>query len=466
MVTGITVHRAPIVVPVASPPIADGAVAVADGRIVAVGPHSEIRQAHAKAEEISWGGVLIPGLVNAHTHLQYTGFAELGQRVYPSFLSWSDAFVELYDTWRSRAADIAAIEAAATDRQGRPVEVPPVAQILPEGRHLDAVLDDIPIGDWAAAARAGVSMGLASGTTAFADVVTDLEVRDVLAETGVAGTVYLELLGLDAERWVDAEVGLRDAIETARRASGIRMGLSPHTPYSVDEPVLRASATLARRLGIRLHVHLAEVDGEQEFYRTATGPLAERLARIVPATWYLLARGGTGLGAGEFADRCDLLGDDSHVAHGVHLDADDRRLLRQRETAVALCPRSNEVVGTGLPPVAALLEEGNPIAVGTDSLSSSPSLDLLDDVARLWELAVEQGYQGTDLAARLLTAATQGGATAMGMSDEIGVLAPGMRADMAVFDVDRDPTRAMEAVVRQGAGRCVGVISAGVVRRG
>lgn len=442
----VTVHRASVVLPVDGPGIADGAVAVRGDRIVVVGGFDDVMDVHPDGEVVAWDGVMTPGLVNAHTHLQYTGFAELGHTIHASFLTWSDAFIGHYDRWRQGALRL---HGAAT---GEPSTV-----------HVAG--HEIVVGDWHAAARAGAELGLASGTTAFADVVTDFEVRDVLAELGLAGVAYLELLGLDEPRWQAAEAELRAAIEAARRSPAFEIGVSPHTPYSVDEPVLRASAALARELRLRLHVHLAEVDGEQEFYRTATGPLAERLARIVPDTWYLLAQGGTGLGAGEFADRCDLLGPDSHVAHGVHLDADDRRLLRERATVVALCPRSNEVVGTGVPPVAALLEEGNEIAVGTDSLSSSPSLDVLEDVARLHELAREQGYRRDDLAERLLRAASLGGATAMGMGHHIGALRVDARADLAIFDVTTEPTEAVRQLVTAGAGRCIGVVAAGVVRR-
>lgn len=451
----MTVHRADVVVPWAHRAIADGAVAVADDRIVAVGEFDDVMRQVPDAAVVRWSGVLVAGFVNAHIHLQYTGFAHLGRQHYPTFLDWSDAFVDEYNRWTQAETD-----QAPADVEGRSDAVGDVVDVAEIGGHT------IPIGDWAAAARVGAELGLAHGTTAFADVVTDIVARDVLADTGVAGIAYLEVLGLDLPRWTPAQQVLHQGIVAARQAPAFEIGVSPHTPYSVDEPVLRSAAQMARGLGLRLHVHLAEVDGEQEFYRTGSGPLAQRIAQLVPPTWSLLASGGTGLGAGAFADRCELLGADSHVAHGVHLDAEDRRLLRERRTVVALCPRSNEVVGTGQPPVAALLAEGNLIAVGTDSLSSSPSLDVLADVARLWALAVDQGYARDDLAVRLLDAANRGGAVALGMSDEIGTLEPGSRADFAVIDVDASPAHAPEALVREGAGRCTGVVAGGVIRSG
>ena len=116
-------------------------------------------------------------------------------------------------------------------------------------------------------------------------------------------------------------------------------------------------------------------------------------------------------------------GPDVHVAHGTHLNADDRALLRSRGTAVALCARSNAILGAGVPPVAALLREGSPIAVGTDSLASTPDLDLLAEARALAAAARSRGTTSADLAARILQACTAGGAYAIGRPD-LGVLAP------------------------------------------
>ncbi len=418
--TEVVVHAARTLVAVTSPPIADGAVAVADGRIVAVGHRRRLVEEFPGAETTAWDGMLLPGLVNAHTHLQYTAFDAVGSRHHTDYLAWSDAFVAEY-----------------------------------ERRRHD---------DWALAARDGVRRALATGTTCIADVVTDLEARDTLADADVAGVAYLEVLGVDLDVWErEGRARLVAALDDASTTTASRVGISPHTPYTVDEPALLAVAQLARARGLRLHVHLGEVDSEEQLYRTGTGPLAERMRRIVPPTWRLYADAGSGLGIAGYARRCGLLGPDSHIAHGVHLGADDRAILRDLGTSVALCPRSNAVVGVDAPPVAALLADGVDIAVGTDSLASSPSLDLMEDLAELHRLARRQGYRGDDLADRLLRAATIDGARALGLADLVGALEPGLRADMAVFAIEPgdDP---VEAIVTAGGGRCVAAITAGVVR--
>jgi len=211
-------------------------------------------------------------------------------------------------------------------------------------------------------------------------------------------------------------------------------------------------------------VHLAESDSEDSFYRTGTGPLAERVTLRVGRPWSILARGGTGLSAAEFALTCGLLGSDSHVAHGVYLGSEGRRLLRDASTYVALCPRSNLTVGIDPPPVAAFLEEGSLIAVGTDSLGSTTSLDLLEDVALLRRLAIEGGYRQADLDRRLLHAATLGGAAALGLSGDLGSIDVGKRADLALLALDADTSDVERRVNDEGAGTCVATLVAGEIR--
>ncbi|MDP9495724.1 MAG: amidohydrolase family protein [Actinomycetota bacterium] len=416
-----SVHLAPVVVPVSSPPIADGAVAVTAGVIVGVGSRSEVLAHFPGSDVVEWSGVMIPGLVNAHTHLQYTSFADVGSTTHPSYVSWSERFVAEY-----------------------------------EGRQEE---------DWAATARHGVELGLSTGTTCFADIVTDVAALDTLVSSGVSGVAYLELIGVDQAAWeARVEASVESTLRSASRTEHAVVGLSPHAPYSVDEPVLKAASALARRLGIRLHIHLAESDSEDSYYRTGTGPLAERVTLRVGRRWSILARGGVGLGAAEFAMSCGLLGSDSHMAHGVYLGSEGRRLLKETSTYVALCPRSNLTVGIDPPPVAAFLEEESPIAVGTDSLGSTTSLDLLEDVALLRRLAVEGGYRRDDLDQRLLHAATMGGASALGLSGHLGSIDIGKRADLALLALDADSADIEQRVSEDGAGTCVATLVAGEIR--
>lgn len=409
-------HTAPLVVPVSRPSVVDGAVAVEGDTIARVGSRADLVAVYPDAEVREWEGTLVPGLVNAHTHLQYTSFARVGAERHPSYVHWSESFVQEYEARRDE--------------------------------------------DWAATARAGIEAGLRCGVTAFGDIVTDEAAMTAIFNADVAGVAYFEIIGVPLETWQEEMKELVTTILSSTPTTPtFRVGLSPHTPYTVDEPVLIDAASLARRLGVRLHVHLAEVDSEDAYYRTGTGPLVERIIMRVGRPWSVVARGGSGMGAAEYARYCGLLGSDSHMAHGVYLDEEGRDILDRSGTYVALCPRSNLTVGGDPPPAADYLRESRRIAVGTDSLGSSQSLDLLDDVALLAELASDDGYEETDLEERLIHAATLGGAHALGLEHAIGSLEPGKRADFAVFDVDSVTT-----LVREGAGSCLATVAGGAVR--
>jgi cytosine/adenosine deaminase-related metal-dependent hydrolase len=415
----------------------DGAVLVGgDGRIVAAGPRAELLAAHPDAPERRWEGVMTPGFVNAHTHLQYSDLDALGTVAHDGFEAWCAAFDARY-----------------------PAVADPAA--------------------WGAAARRGLELSLRSGVTCIGDVVTDDAARDVLAEAGVAGVAYLETLGDDEAGWAaggrDRYLARLDAAEAGpgeagrpREAGGGRevsvVGISPHAPYSVDTAVLADLGRIARERGLRLHVHLAESQLEHELVLAGSGRLAT-LVREWGWNLALLERGGAGVSPARYLDEALALGPDAHVAHGVALDAEDRALLRRRGTAVALCLRSNGTIGVEPPPLAAYLQERSPLCVGTDSLASAPSLDLLGELPPLRALAREQGYRGEDLDRRLLHAATAGGAAALGLTGTAGALVPGARADLALLDLAPERGEPVErAIVERGAGSCAATLVRGVVR--
>jgi cytosine/adenosine deaminase-related metal-dependent hydrolase len=403
----LVVHCAPVVLPIEGEPIENGAVAVEHDRIVAVGPRAEVAAGQRIRE---WPGVLTPGLVNAHAHLQYTDFADLATRGLP-FFEWIRTLTQRRRTWS------------------------------PE--------------QWRESARRGVHELLRTGTTCVADIVTDVAILPVLARSGLAGTAYVEVVGVESARWAEERADLLSKLDTA--PAGVNLGVSPHALYSIGSDVARGVATLARERGLRLHPHLAETRDEVEYVARGTGTFAD-FGRSMDLTFELLD-GGSGRTPVAEADAHGLLGSDVHVAHGVHCDAADRALLRERGTAVALCVRSNALLGAGVPPVAAYLDEGSPLAVGTDSRASALSLDLLEEVTAVREVAVSQGFPVAGLAEQLLRIATTGGAGALGLTDA-GRLVVGARADLAVFDVptDGDP---YDAVVTHGAGRCVATVLGG-----
>ncbi|MFD0556668.1 cytosine/adenosine deaminase-related metal-dependent hydrolase [Stackebrandtia endophytica] len=410
-----TVYRAPVVLPIAAPAIRDGAVAVTDGRISAVGPAAAV----TGDEVVEFEGVLTPGLVNAHTHLCFSAYAD----------HYGNG--KQFDEW---IQDFAPRNAGMTDS------------------------------DWHDSIHVGVNASLRAGVTGIADVVTPPAALEPLLASGLAGTVYFEAVFIDKLRWEATRADYLAVVEAALAGGGADplVGISPHTLYTLDRQVGVDLASMARERGLRLHPHLAESLSEDVYVREGTGPFAE-MHRGVGAAFELPAIGGCGTSPTTEMDKWGLLGADSHVAHGVHLDADDRAVLRDHGTHVALCPRSNARLDVGEAPVAAYRAEGNPVAVGTDSLASAPDLDIAGELPHLRRIALAQGDSGEGLDRWLVTAATRGGALAMGR-DDFGVLAPGARADLAVFDVDTagDP---YSAIVSEGAGSCIATVLTGTLMR-
>lgn len=416
------------VVPISRPPLPDASVAARAGRILQVGERKRVLAAYPKAKEVRWHGVLIPGLVNTHTHLQYTGFSALGAMQFSGFEEWSIAFDELYAT---------------------------------------RLRDE----DWLGAARSGAELAVRSGTTAIADICTDIDAVTAIRDAGLSGYTFFEVMGYDWREW---RAGGRERVLNEIRTALItqtptaRIGISPHAPYSLDTPVLAELVELALEADLPVHTHLAESEFEDTYYRSGTGPLADFVGRF-GREFQILREGGNGTSAAQFAASLGLLGRKRHVAHGIYVDPEDRAILRETRTPVALCPRSNAVIGLDPPPVAAYLEEGNAICVGTDSLASSPSLDLLGDVRALRDLALEQGYERSDLSRRLLEAATIGGAQALHMDSgrhAVGSIEPGKRADFAIFPTHGSQQDPETSIVQLGAGSCVATVVGGEIRFG
>lgn len=417
----VVLYSADLVLPITAPPIPQGAIAVSGGRIRHVGDRDWVRREltarGASFTEVHWPGVLLPGLVNAHSHLQYTGMAEVGRGSYRGFEDWAAAFDPVYERGH----------------------------------------------DWKADADAGARAVIEAGTTAVADIVTDAPAAGVLHDAGLHGITYWEVMSWTNADW--AATG-RAQVEAALDAlpSPPGTGLSPHAPYSLDVEPLLEIPDIVRERGGRIHLHLGEAAFERESGAPHPTPWQERRA----GSFRELRGDGFGTGATEFVDQLGVLGPDCHIAHGVYMTARDRALLRARGTSVALCPRSNAVIGLDEPPVAAYLAEGNGIAVGTDSLSSSPSLDLLADVAALHRIARAQGYSDRGLAAQLLRAATLGGAHAMGIDtgpDRTGYLAVGALADLAFIDIPVttiDDT--IEHLATDGAGHAAATVISGGFR--
>jgi 5-methylthioadenosine/S-adenosylhomocysteine deaminase len=367
-------------------PIPDAAVLVDGmGRIAAIGPDRDV-PAPQGIEQLDLGrAVLLPGLVNTHTHLELTGF--------------EDAAPEAgFPEWIRR---IRAIKAART----------------PE--------------EYLAAARRGIAECWAAGVTTIAETGDTGAVFAGLIEMGASGIVYQEVFGPHPAQCEESMAGLRAQVGSMRtRATGrVRVGVSPHAPYTVSGPLYQAVAGWAREERLPVAVHLAESRAETELVTSGAGAFAVAWrARGIP----LPAEAGAGdfRSPVAYLDSLGVLGPETLCIHTVQIDAPDIDCLAARGVAVAHCPLSNRRHGHGDAPLAALHRAGVRLGAGTDSVASVGRLDLLA------EARAARGLAGLS-AAQALGLVTMGAARALGLEAETGTLTRGKWADVVAVEVAR-----------------------------
>jgi len=388
--------RAAWVCPVSGPPLADGWVHVEDGRIAAVGRGHD---APAADRTRDLGAVaVLPGLVNAHTHLE---------------LSWLRGLVP-------PAADFLTWVGRLMTRRTR-------LETADDGPAMDAV-------------RAALDELQATGTAAVGDISNALISPPVLRERGFTAVVFHELIGF---RVTDGQAAV--AASAARRGPaddrGVRVVPAAHAPFSVSPELFAAVRDEVRRLARPItSVHVAESPEEVQLLRDGSGPWRTRLEEL--GAW----RDDwtpPGTGPGEYLCDLGVLDAGSLAVHGVQLT--DRELARFAAAGVTLvtCPRSNVWVGVGPPPIARFAAAGVRLAVGTDSLASAPDLNLFAELAAMRAIA-------PDLPARrILHAATVGGAEALGVDDVLGSLRSGRRAHLVAVTMP-DPAADPEEVLVSG----------------
>jgi 5-methylthioadenosine/S-adenosylhomocysteine deaminase len=405
--------------PVVGPPVPEGAVACAGDRIVDVGPAATLAARFPAAPTEDLGdAILVPGLVDAHCHLEWS----LLDGVLPP---------SGFGAWLARL-------------------LPLRARLAPEDHRI--------------AARHGALRALRAGTTTLADSGPTGAGAAAMAELGLRGSVHLEAFGTQAgedARRAAAAVAERVAALDADAGSRVRVGVSPHAPYSVGPGLWRALLEEPALAGRPWATHLAESEDEERAVARGEGPIAEAFAQAgftPPGRWdgadgettvARVAR-GAGLRAGLVA------------AHCVRLSAGDPATLRAAGVSVAHCPRSNAHLRTGPAPLAALRRAGLALGLGTDSPASGGDYDV-----RAEARACARAHGGEDLApAALLWLATIGGAEALGLAGEVGGLAPGWRADLVGLRPARPVGEPHRAALDAGARVELVVASGEVVLSG
>lgn len=362
--------RARWLFPVDRPPLADGVLTIAGERIVAVGENLSGRP------PVDLGDVaLLPGLVNAHTHLEFSDLAAPLGRPGMSLPEWIRA--------------VLASRAAQNDPQ--------------------------------AAIRRGLAESLAAGTTALGDIVTSAWPRP--EQPAGCVTLFRELIGLSAERIPPLLSVAREHLTACPAGGEISAGLSPHAPYTVHPELLGQAVVLAREFGCPVAMHLAESREELELLTGGGGPFAELLRER--GVWQPGLFGGR-----RIVELLQILSSAPRalVIHGNYLADEDIALLAAaaERMSVVYCPRTHAYFAHDRYPLARLLAAGVPVALGSDSRASNPDLSLLAEMRFAAQCHSEVSP------ARILAAATAGGACALGLGRGVGTLSPGKLANMTV----------------------------------
>jgi len=378
-------YRARWVLPIAGPPLADGWVLVDAGRVVAVGYG---RRADATPEHDLGEAVLMPGLVNAHTHLELSYLRGAVART-TVFVSW---IRELMDA-RRRSLD-------------------------PKSPEILAAVED------------AIAGAVASGTALVGDISNTVVTVDALLASPLAAAVFCELIGFnpaDPVGLVGRMCAQWSGLPTTDR---VRVSLAAHAPYSVAPSLFAAirHAVDGREPPLSYSVHLAESTAEVEFLQTGTGAWRALLDDLGVWNPQWTPPGVTPV---QYVDSLGFLSARTLVVHGVQMqDADLSRLAAIGATLVT-CPRSNQYTGAGRPPIEAFYRSGVRVAVGTDSLAGVDDLNVFSELAEIRTLA--PGIPARDI----LDSATRAGAAALGFGRDFGTIEPGKRSRLLAVAVPR-----------------------------
>jgi 5-methylthioadenosine/S-adenosylhomocysteine deaminase len=425
-----SIYSARWVLPIISPAIDYGAVAVEGTTIVAVGQASEIASWFPAAAVFDFGtSVILPGLVNAHSHLELTVMRGFLEREEQDFFAWL------------RRLTIARLA------------------MTPE--------------DLLVSAMSGAVEAIRAGTTCVGDSSSAAaQSMEALRQIGLRGVVYQESFGPDPKLAQDNVAKLRARLDELRtlESESVRAGVSPHAPYTVSAPQLELIARLAIDEKLPLMMHAAESESEKSFMLEGTGAFADGL-RSRGINWQT-----PGISTIQYLARHGVLETKPLLAHCINVDDPEIELIKNYGASIAHCPRSNAKLGHGRAPFAKFVRAGVKVGLGSDSVASNNNCDILEEArfATLFAHAdrgpspsVSEGSSASSdskpigalphgranapiTAANALFAATLGGARALGLDHQIGALAEGMQADSIVVGLDgahqqpvRDPVDAL-----------------------
>jgi len=380
------------VLPVSSPPFKNGAVAVDGPVIAAVGTREEITGLYPEASHENFGeAAILPGFVNCHSHLEITALRGFLDSVEDDFRTW---LLKLNTTRNEKLSE-----------------------------------KDIEI-----AAVAGAIEGARAGVTCFGDVGRYGKAGlEALKAVGVRGVLFQETeFSPDNRTATDDLEKLKEKFLAMREQETdvVKIGLSPHSPYTVSRKLFEGIAEFSIAENVKLSIHAAESVDEDALVRKGEGFFVDVYEKF-GVEWEVPRCSSI-----EFLWQTGILEAKPLLVHCVTASDDDIDLIVRSASSIAHCPKSNAKFGHGFAPFEQILDRGIPVGLGSDSVASNNTCDLLEE-ARFAALAARNrlGRRRFVSAAEILEAATLGGAKALGLGDEIGSLDAGKQADIAVVSL-------------------------------
>ncbi len=377
------IYKASHIFTIAEEPFEGGSVLVRDDCICDIG--IGLHEKYPNESVVDLGNcVLMPGFVNAHSHIDYTW----SRNQYDALNLWD---------WISQVGY----------RSGREPDY-------------DTALNS---------AALGAAECVRSGITCLGDSTPTGAAAEAISKIGLRGIAYYELFGqsMGSDYPTRFQQKLNEVCKLHERSSKlVRIGISPHTVYTTNIEVME----LCAGSGLPVSIHLAETWAEAEYTQYGTGPIADWRNRMDRPPMI------TGLTPARTLEKAGLLKNGTSLAHCVHLSDDEIGLIAKSGASVAHCPRSNAYLGCGIAPVTQLKAAGATLGLGTDSEGSCMRFDFFEEMRFALGMArASRQDAGVITAKDILRMATLGGAETLGLEKDVGTLEIGKRADMIAIDM-------------------------------
>ena len=384
-------YRARWILPIETGPVENGAVVLKGNKIADVGPAPELYAKFPESLQEDFGeAVIMPGLINVHSHLELTIMRGYLEREEPDFFAW-----------------LRKLTIAKNERM---------------------TIDDLQ-----ASATFGAIEAARAGVTCVGDACDfGMAGINALRDVGLRGTVFQESFGPDPLLVIENFQKLRDKVSALREFETelVRIGVSPHAPYTVCGQQLEMISDYALDESLPVMMHAAESEFEKEFILEGCGPFAEGLQKR-GIKW-----NAPKISTIQYLDQCGILETKPLLAHCINVDKRDIETIRMKGASVAHCPKSNAKLGHGFAPFADFIKSDLKAGLGSDSVASNNTCDIFEEArfALLLSRAVNRNV--LIKAEDVLRAATIGGARALGLEKKIGSLVEGKEADLIIVSLN------------------------------